>query len=48
MNELVFDVHNTEIERIKPMIKHEMETRSSLPYHLRLIWGTGNNWLEAH
>ena len=29
-DELVFDVHNSELEKIQPMIKHEMENKSSV------------------
>lgn len=47
-DELVFDVHNTELEKIKPMIKHEMENAFKLAVPLEVELGTGNNWLEAH
>lgn len=47
-DELVFDVHNSELERIKPMIKHEMENAFSLAVPLEVDMGTGTNWLEAH
>jgi DNA polymerase-1 len=47
-DELVFDVHNSEIERIKPMIKHEMENAFPLDVPLVVEMGTGQNWLEAH
>ncbi|OIQ21744.1 MAG: DNA polymerase I [Flavobacterium sp. MedPE-SWcel] len=47
-DELVFDVHNSELERIKPMIKHEMENAFKLDVPLDVDMGTGNNWLEAH
>jgi len=47
-DELVFDVHNDELEAIKPMIKHEMENAYVLDVPLVVDMGTGNNWLEAH
>lgn len=47
-DELVFDVHNDELERIKPMIKHEMENAYLLDVPLEVDMGTGLNWLEAH
>ncbi|WP_333877165.1 DNA polymerase I, partial [Flavobacterium sp.] len=47
-DELVFDVHNSELERIKPMIKHEMENAFKLAVPLEVELGTGKNWLEAH
>lgn len=47
-DELVFDVHNSELERIKPMIKHEMENAFILSVPLEVDLGEGTNWLEAH
>ena len=47
-DELVFDVHNSEIEKIKPMIKHEMENAFQMTVPLEVEMGTGANWLEAH
>lgn len=47
-DELVFDVHNSELEKIKPMIKHEMENAFQLAVPLEVDMGTGANWLEAH
>jgi DNA polymerase-1 len=47
-DELVFDVHNSEIESIKPMIKHEMETAFAMDVPLEVELGEGKNWLEAH
>jgi DNA polymerase-1 len=47
-DELVFDVHNSELERIKPFIKHEMENAFMLEVPLEVDMGTGINWLEAH
>ncbi len=47
-DELVFDVHNSELEKIKPMIKHEMENAISLAVPLEVELGLGKDWLEAH
>jgi DNA polymerase-1 len=47
-DELVFDVHNSELERIKPMIKYEMENAFKLDVPLVVDMGEGRNWLEAH
>jgi DNA polymerase-1 len=47
-DELVFDVHNSELERIKPMIKEEMESAFVLDVPLEVDLGEGQNWLEAH
>jgi DNA polymerase-1 len=47
-DELVFDVHNSELEKIQPMIKHEMENAFIMDVPLEVEIGMGNNWLEAH
>jgi len=47
-DELVFDVHNSELEKIQPMIKHEMENAFLLDVPLEVEIGIGKNWLEAH
>jgi DNA polymerase-1 len=47
-DELVFDVHNSELEKIKPMIKHEMENAFLMDVPLDVEIGAGKNWLEAH
>jgi DNA polymerase-1 len=47
-DELVFDVHNSELERIQPMIKHEMENAFIMDVPLDVEIGMGKNWLEAH
>jgi DNA polymerase-1 len=47
-DELVFDVHNSELDKIKPMIKHEMENAFRLDVPLDVEMGVGKNWLEAH
>lgn len=47
-DELVFDVHNSELEKIQPMIKHEMENAFKMAVPLVVEIGLGKNWLEAH
>ncbi len=47
-DELVFDVHHSELEKIQPMIKHEMENAFKLDVPLEVEIGIGKNWLEAH
>ena len=47
-DELVFDVHNSELEKIQPMIKYEMENAFILDVPLDVEIGMGKNWLEAH
>ena len=47
-DELVFDVHNSELEKIQPMIKHEMENAFIMDVPLDVEIGMGENWLEAH
>lgn len=47
-DELVFDVHNDELEKIQPMIKHEMENAFKMAVPLEVELGLGKDWLEAH
>ena len=47
-DELVFDVHHSELEKIQPMIKYEMEHAFMLSVPLEVEMGSGKNWLEAH
>jgi DNA polymerase-1 len=47
-DELVFDVHNSELQKIQPMIKHEMENAFIMDVPLDVEIGEGKNWLEAH
>jgi len=47
-DELVFDVHNDELEKIQPMIKHEMENAFKMSVPLEVEIGLGQDWLEAH
>lgn len=47
-DELVFDVHNSELEEMKQMIKYEMEHAFKLEVPLDVDLGAGRDWLEAH
>ena len=47
-DELVFDVHRSELEKIQPMIKYEMENAFILAVPLEVEMGIGKDWLEAH
>jgi DNA polymerase-1 len=49
-DELVFDVLKSELETIKPLILHCMQTALDLPNEVptNAEIGFGNNWLEAH
>jgi DNA polymerase I len=47
-DELVFDVYKNELEKVKQLVKTEMEKAAQLSVPLTVDMGTGNNWLEAH
>lgn len=49
-DELVFDAHRDELETIKPIILHCMQTALALPNDVPTDAeiGVGENWLEAH
>jgi DNA polymerase-1 len=47
-DELIFEVVPEELERLKEMVLHEMTNAVSLDIPLKVDWGTGRNWLEAH
>ncbi len=49
-DELVFDAHKSEIEKIKPIILNCMQTAMALPNDVPTDaeMGMGDNWLEAH
>jgi DNA polymerase-1 len=47
-DELVFDVYKPELEKIKTLVKTEMESAYKLSVPLVIDLGVGNNWLEAH
>ena len=47
-DELVFDVHLSELDKIKKVVKNSMENAVTLDIPLKVDIGTGKNWLEAH
>ena len=47
-DELVFDTHKSELERITPIIRREMETAFEIDVPLVVDINHGINWLEAH
>ncbi len=47
-DELVFDAYRPELEKLKAMVKTEMENAYSLSVPLDVELGVGENWLEAH
>jgi DNA polymerase I len=47
-DELNFDTSPDELERLKIIVKNEMETAVKLKVALVVDLGTGKNWLEAH
>lgn len=47
-DELVFDVHNTELEQMKQLVKEEMENALEFAVPLTVDVNYGTNWLEAH
>ena len=47
-DELVFDVHNSEKNRIQDIVKTTMESAVKLKVPLKIDLEFGKNWLEAH
>ncbi|MCK7558710.1 DNA polymerase I [Chitinophaga sedimenti] len=47
-DELVFDAHLEELDRLKPMIRDCMERALPMAVKVAVEIGTGANWLEAH
>jgi len=47
-DELIFDVYKPELEKVKEIVKAEMENAVALSVPLLVEIGTGSNWLEAH
>jgi len=47
-DELVFDAYKSELEKLKALIKTEMENAYKLAVPLDVEIGVGENWLEAH
>ena len=47
-DELIFEVVSSELEKLKEMVLYEMSNAVKLDIPLKVDWGTGNNWFEAH
>jgi DNA polymerase-1 len=47
-DELVFDVHPSELEKLKVIVSKEMREALPLKVPVEVEMGTGKNWLEAH
>ena len=47
-DELVFDVHLSELETVQKLVKSKMEGALEISVPLEIDMGTGENWLQAH
>jgi DNA polymerase-1 len=47
-DELVFEIHKNELEKMKSLIKNEMENVYQLGIPLKVDMDVGLNWFEAH
>jgi DNA polymerase-1 len=47
-DELIFEVVPEELEKLKEIVLAEMSGAANLKIPLKVDWGTGKNWLEAH
>lgn len=47
-DELLFDAKKDELEKLKSVVKHQMETAVKLSVPLTVEVGVGENWMEAH
>ena len=47
-DELVFDVHTSEIDILQKLVKHEMESAVEMAVPLDVEMEVADNWLEAH
>jgi DNA polymerase-1 len=47
-DELVFEVHQQDVEQFKAKLKHEMEHAMNLSVPMIVNVGQGQNWEEAH
>lgn len=47
-DELIFEVLPGELEKLKKIVLDEMTGAADLDVPIKVDWGTGKNWLEAH
>jgi DNA polymerase-1 len=47
-DELIFEVTPDELEKVKDLVIAEMSGAARLDVPLKVEWGTGMNWMEAH
>jgi DNA polymerase I len=47
-DELIFEAEISELEKLKEMVLHEMSNAVALDVPLKVDWGTGKSWFEAH
>jgi DNA polymerase I len=47
-DELIFEVPLPELEKLKTMVIFEMSNAATLDIPLKVDWGKGKNWFEAH
>jgi DNA polymerase-1 len=47
-DELIFEVLPGELEKLKELVISEMSGAAKLDVPLKVDWGTGKNWMEAH
>jgi DNA polymerase-1 len=47
-DELVFDVHKSEVEQVRKLVEDKMKTAIPLDVPVEVEISTGGNWLEAH
>jgi DNA polymerase-1 len=47
-DELVFDVHESEVDLMKNLVKREMESAIKLTVPMQVEMEIGDNWLDAH
>ncbi len=47
-DELIFEAVIPELEQLKDLVIYEMSNAAALSVPLKVEWGTGMNWLEAH
>ena len=47
-DELIFEVVISELEKLKELALYEMSNAVKLDIPLKVDWGTGNSWFEAH